>query len=163
MTKQEGELLARDLAVLAEAFAEPLTNVRLAAYVNALRDLELVTLREAMADCQASMQFFPKIADLRDAEFGVRARRDEQRLKLLPAAGRVQLSYHCTSCEDTGFVRDLSCPGDGSCGIGKCGQVPMMHYPHTFTRKCFCRATNPKLEAQRAVMRRKSQERAGAR
>ncbi len=163
MTKQEGELLARDLAVLAEVFAEPLTNVRLAGYVNGLRDLELATLREAMADCQASMQFFPKIADLRDAEFGVRARRDEQRLRLLPAAGTVQLSYHCGSCEDTGFDRGLSCPGDGTCKIGKCGQTPLTSYPHQYTRKCFCRATNPKLEAQRAVMRRKSQERAGAR
>lgn len=61
--------------------------------------------------------------------------------------------YHCTSCEDTGFTRGLSCPGDGRCAVGRCGQPGHVSYAHDYTRRCHCRATNPVLVAQRALLR----------
>lgn len=57
--------------------------------------------------------------------------------------------YHCTRCEDTGFVRDMECPGDGRCAVGHCGQPGHVSYAHGYTRKCHCRADNPVLKAQR--------------
>lgn len=53
--------------------------------------------------------------------------------------------YHCTACEDTGFVRELECPGDGRCSVGQCGRPGHVSYAHPYTRKCHCRATNPVL------------------
>ena len=56
---------------------------------------------------------------------------------------------HCTNCEDTGFERGLSCPGDGRCHVAQCGRPGHVSYAHHFTRMCHCRATNPVIVKQR--------------
>lgn len=62
-----------------------------------------------------------------------------------------EVHAHCTACEDTGFTRDLTCPGDGRCHVGNCGHQSQSG-PHDYTRKCFCRATNPVLMKQREYL-----------
>ena len=71
--------------------------------------------------------------------------------------------YQCRLCGDTGFLRGenpqgLECPGNGRCGIANCGRLGHPHYAHTYTRPCFCRATNPVL----AELRTKANEKAAA-
>ena len=61
-------------------------------------------------------------------------------------------AYACVSCEDTGFVRGLECPGDGRCQCGRCGRPMGSITPHGYTRKCSCRATNPVLLRQRELI-----------
>ena len=72
--------------------------------------------------------------------------------------GDCQPLYHCKLCEDSGFLRGsqgqgIACPGNGQCGIGHCGRSGGVHYPHTYTRSCFCRATNPVLATYREQVR----------
>ena len=66
--------------------------------------------------------------------------------------------YHCRLCEDSGFLRGseghaIFCAGNGQCGIGHCGKMGATHYTHTYTRPCFCRATNPVLAHYREQLR----------
>ena len=71
--------------------------------------------------------------------------------------------YQCAVCGDTGFMRGsqghgIECPGNGRCGIGQCGRTAGTTYPHTYTRHCSCRASNPAL----AELRQKINDRAKA-
>lgn len=132
------------------AFNAAVDDAQLAVYWDGLNDLELATLTEAFKDCQESLRFFPRIVDLRDAEFGVRSRGEQQAHKqLLAKAPEDPHQVYCTSCEDTGFERGLDCPGDGRCHVGNCGRPGHLSYPHPFTRKCYCRPSNPVLAKQR--------------
>ena len=143
------ELKRMGLAFSRDDVDAPLASV----YFDALADLEWRTVQVAMRDCIESMSWFPKPADIRDAEVGVRVREDQAHHKRLIAHAPTGRESHCTNCEDTGFVRGLSCPGDGRCSVGHCGHPDYASGPHDYTRKCHCRATNPVLVAQRDILR----------
>jgi hypothetical protein len=74
-----------------------------------------------------------------------------------------EASCHCAACEDMGFERGLACPGDGRCQVGRCGQAGHVTYPHSFTRACACRATNPVLARERDFLRRRARRAEGER
>jgi hypothetical protein len=71
---------------------------------------------------------------------------------------RADVAYHCTACEDTGFVRGLDCPGDGRCAVAHCGQPGHVSYAHGYTRRCHCRASNPVLIKGRETLRAMAQK-----
>jgi hypothetical protein len=68
------------------AYQVPVDDAMLAVYFEGLQDLDLGTLREAFVDCIQQLKWFPKVVDLRDAEFGVRERADRARTQRLLAA-----------------------------------------------------------------------------
>jgi hypothetical protein len=86
MTDQDKRAFMEEMKRTGVAFAAPVDDAQLAVYWEGLRDLDLDTLREAFADCRLSLAFFPRIVDLRDAEFGARERREHTRVQTLIAA-----------------------------------------------------------------------------
>jgi hypothetical protein len=158
MTEADKPAFWAELQRLGVAFGAHIDGPLGKVYWDALVDLELAPLAEGMRDCIEAMKFFPKVADLRDAEFGARARREQaQTQRLLAAMPDPTLPddprYYCANCEDTGFERGLGCPGDGRCHVGRCGQAGHASDAHGFTRPCYCRPTNPVLARQREVLR----------
>lgn len=155
MTASEKPAFRAEIVRAGAAFQTPVDDALMAVYFDALRDLDLDVVREAFTDCVLVLKWFPKVADLRDASEGVKIRRESQLTKRLIAASPKTdrlYAYDCQDCEDTGFVRGLSCPGDGRCAVAKCGQPGHVNYPHDYTRKCHCRATNPTLRKQREYL-----------
>ncbi len=70
MTKSDKPRLARVLAVLAETFNEPVSDVRAEGYYMALADLQIVDIESAAKDALRSCKFFPRPAELRDLAIG---------------------------------------------------------------------------------------------
>ena len=153
MTGSDKVAFRADMLRAGAAFQVPVDDAMLAVYFEGLADLNLDTLREAFRDCVEQLKWFPKVVDLRDAEAGVRARQAQVHTKQLVARAPEFDARYCTSCEDTGFVRGLDCPGDGRCHVGRCGHPGHVAYPHGYTRLCSCRATNPVLARQRERLR----------
>ena len=104
-------------------------------YSEALQDVPLPAL-EAGADLlmkEQGRRFFPTTAEWRAA--ADRAR--EAQLRAAVGQGRSDpWRYECRDCEDTGWVRDLTCPGDARCGRER------KHGAHDYTLPCPCRPTN---------------------
>jgi hypothetical protein len=87
MTDADKPAFWAELQRLGVAFGAHIDGPLGKVYWDALVDLELATLAEGMRDCIEAMKFFPKVADLRDAEYGARARREQVRVqKLLSVA-----------------------------------------------------------------------------
>lgn len=64
--------------------------------------------------------------------------------------------FFCSDCDDSGFVRRLECPGDGSCQIAHCGQVSGQSTSHGYTRRCSCVSTNPVMMRERDLHRNRN-------
>lgn len=86
MTEDQRGMFADELRRLGVVFNKPIDAETAVVYWDLLADLEWRTVQLAMRDCAASMTWFPKPADIRDAEFGVRAREEQERTKRLLAA-----------------------------------------------------------------------------
>lgn len=154
MTEDDKRPFFAELKRMGLAFSRDDVDAPLAAvYFDALADLDWRTVQIAMRDCVESMSWLPRPADIRDAEVGVRMREQTTQQKQLIARAPDMGAYFCTACTDTGFVRDLDCPGDGRCHVAHCGQPGHASYAHSYTRKCHCRATNPVLVKARETLR----------
>lgn len=104
-------------------------------YFEALRDLPLAAL-ETSANVlmrQQGRRFFPTTAEWRtEAEKAAYAD-----LKRAVTGGREEPWKHdCRDCEDTGWVRGLTCDGGSTCGRKH------KHQAHDYTLACPCRPTN---------------------
>lgn len=104
-------------------------------YWEALRDLPLAALETGAAALmkQSGRRFFPTTAEWRTA--AETAQYAELRQALKPARDE-PWQHECHECEDTGWVRGLTCPGDATCGR------PRKHAAHDYTQACPCRLTN---------------------
>lgn len=86
MTDRDKRPFLDELRRMGIAFGKDVDSALAAVYFDALADLEWPTVQAAMRDCVASMSWLPKPADIRDAEFGVRAREEQARTRRLIAA-----------------------------------------------------------------------------
>jgi hypothetical protein len=87
MTDSDKRPFLDELKRLGIAYGRDVDTVIASVYFEALADLSFDTLRPAMRATIQQMTFFPKPADLRDAEFAERARRDmEAKAKLVAHA-----------------------------------------------------------------------------
>lgn len=96
MTASDKMAFRAEMLRAGAAFQVPVDDPMLAVYFEGLADLNLATLRPAFSDCVQQLKWFPKIVDLRDAEFGVRAlvqQAETQRLlDAMPAPVRETIS-----------------------------------------------------------------------
>ena len=111
------------------------TGITQGVYWDALRDLPLAAL-ETGANVlmrQQGRRFFPTTAEWRsEAEKAAYAD-----LKKAVSGGREEPWKHeCQDCEDSGWVRGLTCDGGTTCGRTR------KHMPHDYTMACPCRMTN---------------------
>lgn len=111
------------------------TGVTQQVYFDALHDLPLSAL-ETSANVlmrQQGRKFFPTTAEWR-AEAEKAAYAD---LKRAVGGGREHpWHYECRDCEDSGWVRGLTCDGGTTCGRTR------PHAAHDYTIACPCRPTN---------------------
>lgn len=77
MTNQDRAAFARGLVVLGEAFNEPVSDMRIEAYFDALSDLLVQDVLSAMRSAVRSESFFPKPVHLRNVVQGTTADRAE--------------------------------------------------------------------------------------
>lgn len=70
MTEHDRPNFARGLLWLGEAFNEAVSEIRCAAYFDALRDLSWAQLSPAVRQAVAVLRFFPKPIDLRELAMG---------------------------------------------------------------------------------------------
>jgi len=111
------------------------TGITQGVYWDALHDLPLAAL-ETGANVlmrQQGRRFFPTTAEWRsEAEKAAYAE-----LKKAVSGGRDEPWKHeCQDCEDSGWVRGLTCDGGTTCGRKN------KHMPHDYTLACPCRQTN---------------------
>lgn len=124
------------------------------------REFPLGLVEQALEDLRRSCRYFPRPAQI-IAACRERAHVDSIDGGTIPSwvdhQGE-QPKYFCDECQDTGFVLGLACDGYGSCQTPGCGKEARRGDPHTYTRKCACRATNPVLAYERAKLRRAPDE-----
>jgi hypothetical protein len=65
MNKYDKEIFAMHLGVCAEVFNEPITAVRIAAYFEALEDMDVGDVVGALKYAMRESKFFPRPADIR--------------------------------------------------------------------------------------------------
>lgn len=92
MTRQDLPRLARALALLSEAFSEPVTELRAEAYFIALEDLPIEGV-EGVGRAALNCKFFPRPADLRALIVGDDEDQTEQAWMLFKKAMRQVGSY----------------------------------------------------------------------
>ena len=104
-------------------------------YWEALSDLSTTALEAGAQRLmrQQGRRWFPTTSEWRtEAE-----KAQTEALKAaLPPARETPWRHECRDCEDTGWVRGLTCPGDSTCGRTD------PHAAHDFTRACPCRPEN---------------------
>lgn len=104
-------------------------------YWEALRDLPMLSIDQSAVALsrQTGRRFFPTTAEWRtEAENASAA----HMRKVVPAARVDPWHHECRDCEDSGWVRGLTCDGGTTCGRTR------KHMPHDYTMACPCRATN---------------------
>lgn len=128
-----------------------------AAIMDAFRDVAqhpLAVVEAALEQLGRSCRFMPRPVQLIEACGDAARGHATEGGSIPPWVNHDQGSYFCATCQDTGFVRELTCDGDGRCRIFGCGQPGHANEPHDYTRKCSCRPTNPVLERDRNILRR---------
>lgn len=127
---------------LAVALREPQdgSGITVGVYFDALRDLPQEAVLEAARALsrEPGRKFFPTTAEWRDAALKAAGATLRKSLAEPTFQPRGEAWHHdCARCEDTGWEVGHTCPGDETCGRRGA------HRPHTYTRACPCRATNP--------------------
>lgn len=164
MTDADVELFAQSLTGMIVAYGQQLDEARLFAYWEALQDIPIETVREAIAEGIRHCEFIPTIAVLRGLADRLTARHTESshllnERRLLagetPDISRADAdrSYACRMCFDTGFVRHVCSPDqplDDRCGNPLCKGSE--YRAHTYLTPCLCRPTNPVF--QRTIMKK---------
>ena len=90
---------AKALAIVAEVFNEPISEVKVAAYWDALRDLGIDDLERSIQSCVKYNKFFPRPADIREVLEG--AKGDQWEYDLSHLQGRIVLLGKYTPPEPT--------------------------------------------------------------
>ena len=65
MTNQDTDKFAKLLTILSDTFGEPLTELRVETYFEALYDMPIAKVQNAMKRAIRELDFFPKPAELR--------------------------------------------------------------------------------------------------
>lgn len=106
-------------------------------YWDALKDMELPAIEQSAAHLAQSAQWFPKVAEWREA---ARAAKLTAQIKALPAGREEPWHSECAACDDTGWEFRTCYPGTGNtCGRQRCEQEGK---EHDYTVRCPCRETN---------------------
>lgn len=105
-------------------------------YFEGLRDLSVESVTAAAAALSKSAQFFPRVAEWRDA-----ARLQAVALlKALPDGRERPWEDECGACDDTGWEPRICYPGTmNNCGRRKCLTE---RAEHRYMVPCSCRSTN---------------------
>lgn len=136
MTEREFGMVFAKLAMQLRCTDADVVTIK--SYYEALLDCPLDAITEAARGfaIELGRRWMPSTAEWHAA---ARAAQDEALRKTAPAN---VLEIICTACYDTGWVmapgaHQMECPGNETCGRTR------KHAPHTYTKACFCRATNP--------------------
>jgi hypothetical protein len=124
-----------------------------AAYYDAAH-FPLVVVEAALEALRTTSRFMPRPVQLIGACQEQARRHASHGGSIPPWVNHDEARYFCDVCDDTGFERRLECPGTGVCRITGCGAEGHRNGPHTFTRPCHCRTTNPVLAVERDKLRR---------
>lgn len=113
-------------------------------YYEALRDLPLQALETAAMALlrEKGRKWFPTTAEWRTAAEEAQAHRVQTSLRAVRAQ---PWRHECDTCEDSGWVMDLTCDGGTTCGR------TTRHLPHTYTVPCPCRPTNATYRRRQAL------------
>lgn len=134
--------LHRAVTALGLAFHRDLDDADYDRFEADLADLPIDRIEDACLHLRRHSKRFPTVAHIRE-----QADLLPRHTPALPAPtlpGRPDDPPHCSACDDSGWELGLWCEG------GTCGH-PRAHGPHTFTRRCHCRSSNPVYqERQRA-------------
>lgn len=150
MTDADFQSFREGMERTAAAYSKPLASDLCATYFGDLDAFPLPAVLAALDKARRTGKFFPRVATLRElcaTDSAVVVGTD------IPSwVNHDEGAYWCKDCDDTGYVRRLECPGDGSCHIGGCGKAGHTVYAHGYTRACRCRASNPILRRQRELV-----------
>lgn len=134
----------------AASYGKAVTSDLTSTYFNDLDRFPLPAVVAAIDKARQTGKFFPRVATLRElcaTDSAIVVGTD------VPSwVNHDEGAYFCSTCDDTGFVRRLTCDGAGQCRIAGCGRHGHPNEPHGYTRKCSCRGTNPVLMRQRELV-----------
>lgn len=106
-------------------------------YYDGLTDFSVEALEDAADSLARSSQWFPKVAEWREAAGQARV---EALVKALPPARENGWEHECPACEDTGWEEKRCYPGTANnCGARRCLSEAA---EHTYVYACSCRTTN---------------------
>ena len=161
MTVMDMPAFSASLKRLGRVMSRPITDDLVEDYFTDLREFPLDTVDRALDRVRKTAKFWPRPAVIREACI------------VAPGVGSITAVphwvdpvadvYFCSTCSDSGFVRGLTCVGDGGCHIGHCGQLAGQTSEHSYTRRCRCVSTNPVMQRERDIQRQRTapqQERA---
>jgi hypothetical protein len=141
------------LVRLGRVMSHPTSEDVVQDYFSDLQEFPLENVGLALDHVRKTSKFWPKPSVIREACLLVPG---VTHITGVPSwVDPVAEKYFCGTCDDTGFVRGLSCAGDGTCHIGHCGQMAGRVFEHTYTRRCGCVATNPVLMRERDLQRQR--------
>lgn len=150
MTRDDFAAFKAALERTAAAYGKALPTDLVSTYYGDLEGFPLAAVLAALDKARHVGKFFPRVATLRElcaTDSAVAVATD------IPAwVNHDEGAYWCKDCDDTGFVRRLTCAGDGACHIAGCGRQGHVNEPHDYTRMCRCRGENPVLRRQRELM-----------
>lgn len=114
------------------------TGVTQGVYWDALRDVPLTALEGGATRLmrEPGRKWFPTVAEWRTQADLAREEVLRQAVRPTRDAERDPWRHECLDCEDTGWVRGLTCDGGATCGRTRA------HMPHDYTLACPCRPTN---------------------
>ena len=117
-------------------------------YWEGLEDLPLQAVADAAAGLEKSAQWFPKVAEWREAAKPLAA---AARVKLLAGSVREEPWHHeCELCEDQGWqIKHCFPEVSAPCGVRKCRKTR----EHTYAVVCGCRETNRTYQRNREFQR----------
>lgn len=113
-------------------------------YWEGLADLPLDAVEDSAREIGLSAQWFPKLAEWRDA--AVKAKHGRVLKMALPAPRSNPWQSECETCDDTGW-EVMACAGDATCGR------VFEHAKHNYTIPCVCRPTNRTYQRRLAEQR----------
>ena len=119
-------------------------------YWDALADLPLEAVEDAARELALEAQWFPKVAEWRDA--ASKAKHARVLTMALPAPRTEPWAEECSSCDDSGW-EPMACPGDGTCGRTKA------HAKHSYAVPCACIPTNRTYQRRLAEQRERARGR----
>jgi hypothetical protein len=134
LTSDEAARLHRSLAALAMGFGRKLDDADYDRFEADLADLPIDRIEDACLHLRRHSKRFPTVAHIREQA--------DLLPRHVPALPRAALPStpddpaYCAVCEDSGWELGLWCEG-GSCGRTRA------HGPHSYTRPCRCRSSNP--------------------
>lgn len=143
-TDEEAGRLRRALVAIGFAFNRKLDDADYDRFEADLADLPIDRIEDACLHLRRHSKRFPTVAHIREQA-------DLLPKRIFKELPRAQTSPNdppfCEDCDDTGWQLGLWCEG------GTCGH-PRAHGPHSFTRPCRCRVSNPVYQERQRAQRK---------